>query len=73
MSEPTEYKPLVHIENAEIHALYGGEEWALILRGDVVDHPRHAEGTNVTTSRIVTQDLAAGIFETENTVYQLVR
>jgi hypothetical protein len=70
-------KPLVHIENAEILAAVSanGVGAYLYLAGDVIDHPNPhlPEGTKVLTSKVENHDAAAGIFETQNSVYQLVR
>ena len=63
-------KPLVHIENA--HVLYDFVK-GIILTGNVVDHPKFKDGERIYTSTVLNQDLAAGIFETRNTVYQLIR
>lgn len=62
-------KPLVRIENAETLFI---SPRGLILTGNVLDHPGFGEGAFIYSSTILRQDLAAGIFETRNTIYQVV-
>lgn len=70
LTDGADQKPLVHIENAEFAIVF---ERGLVLIGDVIDHPMLGDLPGVITSTVLNQDLAAGIFETRNTIYQLVR
>ena len=66
MTEPTTYKPLVHIKDW-CFILEG-----LVLSGYVVDHPRFEEGELIFTSEVLRRYEDAGVAETLNTVYKLV-
>ena len=76
MMKTIETKPRVKIEgwsmSMGLSSPYDAPELAaLILMGDVVDHPRFEEGEHVRTSSVIGIDLPNKIVETKNTIYIL--